>query len=203
MKTVSISGSLRANVGKKDAKALRASNSVPGVLYGGKEQVHFSAKVSEFRPLLFSPDAATVNLTVGDNTYNAILREAQYHVVTDDLLHIDLFEITPGKPVTMEIPVVAKGVSPGVKAGGRLVKKLKTLKLNALIEKMPDTVDVSIEELNIGDSVRAGAIDIDGVEVINSPNVSVIAVQTTRVSASAAAAEADAPEEATEEAAAE
>jgi large subunit ribosomal protein L25 len=188
MKSVSISGSLRANVGKKDAKALRVSKSVPCVLYGGKEQIHFCAPATEFKDLIYTPDAHTVKLKIENNEYHAILREAQFHVVTDDLLHVDLFEITPGKEVVMNIPVKTTGTSPGVRAGGRLVKKLKTLKTKALIENMPDTIEIAIDKMAIGDNTRVKDITIKGVTFLNAANVSVISVETTRASASAATA---------------
>lgn len=188
MKSVSISGSPRANVGKQDATALRNQEKVPCVLYGGKEQVHFSALLSEFRHLIFTPDAHVVELTIGDKKYNAILQEAQYHPVGDQLLHADFLEVVPGKPVTMNIPVRTTGTSPGVRAGGKLNKKLRTLKVRGLVEKMPDTIDISIEKLEIGDGVRVGDIKIDGLTFLNAPNVTVVSVQTTRAAVAEAPA---------------
>jgi len=188
MKSVSISGSPRANVGKKDAKALRNSKSVPCVLYGGTEQIHFSVLAADFKNLIYTPHVHIVDLDVAGKKYKAIMQEAQFHKVNDSLLHVDFLEIVAGKPVTMNIPVKTTGVSPGVRAGGKLVKKLKTLKVKGLVEKMPDTIDIAIDSLEIGQGVRVGDIKIDGLTMLNAQNVTVVGVQTTRAAAAEATA---------------
>lgn len=194
MKSVSISGSPRANVGKKDAKALRSGKLVPCVLYGGKEQIHFSVNEPEFKQLIYTPDVHTVDLSIGGNKYNAILQEAQFHKITDSLLHVDFLELVPNKPVVMNIPVRTKGVSPGVRNGGKLVQKLKTIKAKGLIEKMPDEIAVNIDKLEIGSGVRVSDIKVDGLTFLNAPNVTIVSVQITRaVAAEASAAAAAAP----------
>jgi large subunit ribosomal protein L25 len=180
MKSVSISGSPRANVGKKDATALRNSKAVPCVLYGGKEQVHFSALAADFRDLIYTPHVNTVNIDIEGKKYHAIIQEAQFHRVNDSLLHVDFLEIVAGKPVTMNIPVKTTGTSPGVREGGKLNKKLKTLKVKGLVEKMPDTINIAIDSLKIGDSVRVEDIKIDGLTLLDAPNVTVVSVQVTR-----------------------
>lgn len=183
MKSVSISGSPRVNVGKKDAKALRSAKLVPCVLYGGKEQIHFSIPAANFKSLIYTPEVVTVDLSVGNSKYNAILQEAQFHVLNDSLLHVDFLEIQPGKPVIMSIPVKTTGTSPGVRAGGKLVKKLKTLKVKGLVEKMPDTIEIAIDKLEIGNAVRVSDITVDGLTFLNAPNVTVISVDVTRAAA--------------------
>ncbi len=188
MKSVSISGSPRANVGKTDATALRNAKQVPCVLYGGKEQVHFAVLEADFKPLIYTPDANTVNLEIAGKKYHAILQETQYHKLTDSLLHVDFLEIVAGKPVTMNIPVKTTGTSPGVRAGGKLVKKLKTLKVKGLVEKMPDTIDIAIDALEIGQGVRVSDIKLDGLTLLNASNITVVSVVTTRAAAAAEAA---------------
>jgi large subunit ribosomal protein L25 len=180
MKSVSISGSPRANVGKKDATALRNTKQIPCVLYGGKEQVHFSALATEFKNLIYTPDVCTVDLDIAGKKYHAILQEAQFHKIYDHLLHVDFLEIKAGKPVTMNIPLKTTGVSPGVRNGGKLVKKLKTLKAKGLVEKMPDTINVAIDTMEIGHSVRVGDIKINGLTFLNAQNITVVSVETTR-----------------------
>lgn len=181
MKSVSISGSPRANVGKKDATALRNAQQVPCVLYGGKEQIHFAVLSADFRDLIYTPDVNVVDLEIAGKKYNAILQEAQFHKIYDQLLHVDFLEITPGKPVTMNIPVKTTGTSPGVRAGGKLVKKLKTLKTKGLVEKMPDTINIAIDAMQIGQSIRVEDIIIDGLTFLNASNITVVGVETTRV----------------------
>ena len=181
MKSVSISGSPRANVGKKDATALRNAKQVPCVLYGGKEQVHFAVLAADFKNLIYTPDVNIVDLEIAGKKYNAILQEAQFHKIYDHILHVDFLEIQPGKPVTMNIPVKTTGTSPGVRAGGWLVKKLKTLRAKGLVEKMPDTINIAIDTMEIGNSVRVGDIKIDGLSFLNAHNITVVSVETTRV----------------------
>ena len=181
MKSVSISGSPRANVGKTDATALRNAKRVPCVLYGGKEQVHFSVLEADFKDLIYTPHVNTVDLDVDGKKFKAILQEAQYHAVKDHLLHVDFLEVIAGKPVTMNIPVKTTGTSPGVRNGGKLNKKLKTLRVKGLVEKMPGTIDIAIDKLEIGDGVRVGDLKIDGLTFLNAENVTVVNVQVTRV----------------------
>jgi large subunit ribosomal protein L25 len=189
MKSVSISGSPRVNVGKKDATALRNQKQVPCVLYGGKEQIHFSVLESDFKPLIYTPNAYTVDLDIAGKKFNAIVQEAQFHTLHDHLLHVDFLEVVPGKAVIMNIPVRTTGTSPGVRSGGKLVKKLKTLKVKGLVEKMPDVINIAIDKMNIGDSVRVGDIKIDGLTLLNAANVTVVAVQVTRAATEDAAAQ--------------
>lgn len=200
MKSVSISGSLRANVGKKDAKALRAQDRVPCVLYGGKEQIAFSAPTIAFKPLIYTPNVHTVNLDLDGKKINAIVQEVQYHKINDKIIHIDFLEIVSGKPVVMNIPVKTKGNAPGVLAGGKLNKKLKTLRTKGLIEDMPDFIELDISKLEIGQGIRVGDINLKGITFLNAPNVTVVNVQVTRAvaeeptaAAAAAAAGAAAP----------
>ncbi len=181
MKSVSISGSPRANVGKTDATALRNAKRVPCVLYGGKEQVHFSVLEADFKDLIYTPNVNTVDLDVEGKKFKAILQEAQFHTVKDHLLHVDFLEIIAGKPVTMSIPVKTTGTSPGVRNGGKLNKKLKTLRVKGLVEKMPDTIDISIATMEIGDAVRVSDLKFDGLTFLNAENVTVVNVQVTRV----------------------
>jgi len=188
MKSVSISGSPRVNVGKTDATALRNAKQVPCVLYGGKEQVHFSVLEADFKNLIYTPSVNTVNLDIAGKKYNAILQEAQFHSVKDNLLHVDFLEIVAGKPVTMNIPVRTTGTSPGVRNGGKLNKKLKTLRVKGLVEKMPDTIDVAIDNLEIGQGIRVSDIKLDGLTFLNAQNITVVSVQITRAVAAEAAA---------------
>lgn len=188
MKSVSISGSPRANVGKTDATALRNAKRVPCVLYGGKEQVHFSVLEADFKNLIYTPKVNTVDLDVEGKKFKAILQEAQFHTVKDHLLHVDFLEIVAGKPVTMNIPVKTTGTSPGVRNGGKLNKKLKTLRVKGLVEKMPDSIDIAIDKLEIGQGVRVSDIKIDGLTFLNAANITVVSVQVTRAAVAEVAA---------------
>ena len=188
MKSVQLSGSLRANVGKVNAKAVREKGNVPCVIYGGTEQIHFEADIRAFKPVIFTPNAHIVEIDLGGKVYKTVLQEAQYHKITDNLIHADFLEIQEGKPVTANIPIVLTGQSEGVKKGGKLVLKMRKLKLRGIAANLPDAIEVSISKLDIGDSVSVGEIVVEGATLLNAKNVSVVSVTTTR----AVAAEANA-----------
>lgn len=180
MKTVTLSGSLRANVGKTDANALRAKGMVPCVIYGGKGQIHFYADTRAFKDIIFTPDTNLVNITVDGKSYNAVLQEAQYHKINDRLIHADFLEVIDGKPVIVQIPVKTIGMAEGVKDGGRLNIKMRKLKVKGLINKLPARIELNIEKLTIGKSIAVSDIKIDGVTILHPENISVVSVQITR-----------------------
>src|ERR1017187_6828518 len=145
MKTVPLSGSPRANVGKVDATQLRNNGKVPCVLYGGKEQVHFSADERDFKHIIFTPEVCFIEIDLNGKKTKAILQEAQYHKVNDKLIHADFLEIVEGKLVTMHVPVKLHGQSEGVKAGGKLNFKQRMVKVRGLADKLPDQIDINID----------------------------------------------------------
>jgi large subunit ribosomal protein L25 len=180
MKTVSLSGSLRANVGKTDATALRASGMVPCVIYGNGKQIHFSADSRHFKNIIYTPNTNLVDITVDGSTYKTVLQEAQFHRIKDTLIHADFLEVNETKPVNVALPVKAIGQAAGVKAGGKLNIKMRKLKVRGLISKLPESIDLNIENLAIGKSIAAGDIQIDGINILHPKNISVISVDTTR-----------------------
>lgn len=186
MKTVSLSGSLRANVGKTDAAALRVKGLVPCVLYGGKDQVHFFADERAFKPIIFTPNVSIVNIELeGGKSYQAILQAAQYHKITDKLIHADFLELVEGKAITVELPVKTVGQSEGVKKGGKLTIKMRKLKVKGLANKLPEFIELNIDKLDIGQSIAVGDINIEGVTMLNAKNVTVVSVASTRATAAA------------------
>ena len=182
MKAIFMSGSSRANVGKKDAKALRVDGLVPCVLYGGDSQIHFSVIATEFKPLLFTPDVHTVELNIEGKLYKAVLQDIQYHNLNDSVLHADFLQLSENKPMIIQIPVRTTGVSSGVRAGGKLVTKLRKLKVRALLTDLPDFIAIDISPLEIGQGVKVREISVPGVTLLDAPNVDVVAVTATRAS---------------------
>ena len=180
MKAVQLSGSPRASVGKVDAKAVREKGFVPCVIYGGKEQIHFQADERAFKPIIFTPNAHIVEVNLDGKVYRTVLQEAQYHKITDRLIHADFLEIVDGKPVTANIPVVIVGQSEGVKKGGKLVLKVRKLKVRGLADKLSDTIEIDITKLDIGGSIAVGDIQVEGATLLNAKNVSVVSIATTR-----------------------
>ncbi len=181
MKKVSLSGSLRGNVGKKDAKALRVAGKVPCVIYGGKEQVHFSVDETAFKPILYTPNSYLINVNVDGKEYLTVLQDLQSHPVSDHILHADFLELTPGHPVTIAVPIRVTGVSPGVLGGGKLVKKMRKLKISALIEHLPDDIEVSIAKLKLNQAVKVSNLKLANVEFLDVKSSVIVNVVSTRV----------------------
>lgn len=195
MKTVSLSGSPRANVGKTDAAALRSKGMVPCVLYGNGKQLHFYADERHFKDILYTPDTKLVHINIGSDIHKTIVQESQFHRITDRLMHVDFLIVEDQKPVTLMLPVKTTGQAEGVKAGGKLNIKMRKLKVRGLISKMPDAIELNVESLQIGKSISAGEIKIDGLQILHPSNISVVSVQVTRAAAAeeASAAPAAAP----------
>jgi len=180
MKTVSLSGSPRANVGKSDANSLRVKGQVPCVIYGAGTQMHFYADERAFKDIIYTPETSIVEIDLDGKKYRTVLQEAQYHKINDKLIHADFLEIVDGKPVTVLLPVKTIGQSIGVKEGGKLTIKMRKLKVRGLIDKLPERIELNVENLGIGKSIAIGDINVDGVSVLHPKNISVVSVQTTR-----------------------
>ncbi len=184
MKTVSLSGSPRANVGKTDAAALRSQGLVPCVIYGTGEQIHFSADARHFQEIIYTPETNLVEVEVSGKKYRTVLQEAQFHRITDRLIHADFLQVTDDKPVTVKLPVrIVGGQSEGVKAGGKLNLKLRKLKVRGLISKLPEAIELNAEHLVIGKSISVGDINLDGIAIQHPRNISVVSVDMTRAAA--------------------
>jgi large subunit ribosomal protein L25 len=188
MKSIFVSGSPRESVGKKDAKALRVKGLVPCVLYGGDEQIHFFANEKDFKPLLFTPETHTVELEISGKKYNAILQDVQYHAINDRLLHVDFLHVDETKPLVIAIPVTVSGIAPGVREGGKLIIKVRKMKIRALLSQLPDNINVDISKLEIGQSVKVEQLQAlhPDLALLDAPNVAVVSVTATRASRQAA-----------------
>ena len=193
MKSVSISGSLRENVGKKDAKAQRNKGMIPCVIYGGKDQKMFVVDEREFKNLLYTPEVRYAEVNINGDVRKAIIQETQFHAITDKLMHVDFLEVVDGKPITIDLPFKVKGTSPGVLKGGMLKKRVRKLKVRGLLENIPEEIVADISNLEINDMTKIGDIHIDNLEIVDNPNKVILQVVPTRGSAAVAT------EEATEE----
>lgn len=193
MEVVKINGTVRADLGKKAAKADRNNEAIPCVLYGGKENVHFTTTWSEVRHLIYTPDFKTAEVTIDGQTYKAILKDAQFHPATEQILHVDFLRLIPNHPVKLNIPLRLKGTSPGVKAGGRLVQSVRKVKVKCLPEVIISELTLDISNLELGQTTRVRDIaTAEGIEIMMSPSVPVALVEIPRALRSAAAAEAKA-----------
>jgi large subunit ribosomal protein L25 len=180
MKTVSMSGSLRENVGKKDAKKHRKEGKVPCVIYGGKEQIHFFTEEKNFKGIVFTPNVYLIELKIEDKTYTTILKDIQYHPVHDNILHADFLELSADKPVNIAIPISLSGTAPGIITGGRLIKKIRKIKVSALVEDLPDQLVIDISKLKIGDSILVSDVKEDKLSFLENPNSMIVGVFTAR-----------------------
>lgn len=180
MKSIEIIGTKRAAQTKQETKKLRAEGMVPCVLYGGNEQYHFSTPAMNLKGLVYTPDVYTVDLNIDGTHHKAIMKEIQFHAVSDAILHIDFMEMSDDKKVVIDVPVKVTGTAPGVRAGGQLINKLRRLKISALPKHLPDFVEVNIGSLEIGDNIRVRDMKLEGVEFFDSPSNVITAVRTTR-----------------------
>ncbi|KRT16985.1 50S ribosomal protein L25 [Pedobacter ginsenosidimutans] len=180
MKTIAISGSPRENVGKRDAKELRYEGKVPAVLYGGKEQQHFAVVIADLRDVIYTPDVNFVEIDVNGTKTKAIVKDTQFHPLTDVLMHIDFLQLFDEKEIVMEIPVKLTGTSPGVKMGGKLIQKLRKLRVKALPANMPQNVEVSLEKLEVGSLFRVRDLKGDKYVITNTPEDTIVSVAMSR-----------------------
>lgn len=180
MKTIAISGSPRENVGKRDAKELRYEGKVPAVLYGGKDQVHFSLLITDLKEAIYTPEANFVEIDINGTKTKAIIKEAQFHPLTDVLIHVDFLQLFDEKEIVMEIPVKLVGTSPGVKMGGKLVQKLRKLSVKSLPKNMPQVVEVSIAKMEVGNLFRVRDLQKGDYTVTNVPEDTIVSVAMSR-----------------------
>ncbi len=180
MKTVSLSGSPRENVGKKDASKVRSEGRVPCVVYGGESQTHFSVDQVAFSKFVFTPDVFRFELEIDGKKVDAILKDLQFDPVTDQVIHADFLEIIEGKAVKMELPVRITGNAIGVRNGGRLATNFRRIKVNGMPADFPDVVSLDITKLRIGQSLRIKDIELPGVSILHNPQSVVVAIKNAR-----------------------
>ncbi len=185
MKKIELKASKRAVIGKRATKDLRKEGKVPGVLYGGKEVKHFIIEEKQLKALVFTPNVYIISLNIDGEKVEAILQDIQFHPVSDMILHIDLLQIADDKDVVIEIPVILNGFAEGVKEGGRLSLEQRKLRVKALPANLPDTLEISIDHLKLGDSVKVGSLSFDNLEMLNAKNSVVAAVKLTRAARAA------------------
>lgn len=187
MKTFQLSGSQRDGIGKKAAKAYRKESLVPCVLYGGGDVVHFTIEKEAIRKLIYTPEVYIVDLTIDGKSTTAVLKDSQYHPVTDELLHVDFLRVVADKPIVFEIPVVLEGLAEGVKAGGKLSLEMRKLKVKGLYKDFPEQLKIDISSLGLGKTMQVGSLSFDNLELLNAKDNVVAAVKLTRAARGAAA----------------
>ena len=184
MKPASLSGSLRENVGKKDAVSLRKSGEIPGVLYGDGNQTHFSVNEIKLSKIVVNPDVFIIDIDLDGTVNKCIIQEVQFHPVTDRIVHIDLLKVMEGKPIKVNIPLRSQGTAEGVVAGGRMVTLFRRVPVKGLIKDLPDALNADVSTLNIGDGLRVRDLNSEGCEILLDDSVLLFACRRTRAAMS-------------------
>ena len=181
MKSVSINGIARVDLGKKFAKQLRKEENVPCVIYGGSEDpIHFYAHVNEFRKIVYTPNVYLIDVILGENTFPVIMGDIQFHPVTDKVLHIDFLRIFENQNIKINIPVNLTGNSIGVRNGGRLMLNMRRVLTEGLAQDLPELIEIDITALRIGHTIRVSDLSFDNINFLNNPDDVVVAIKTAR-----------------------
>lgn len=195
MKQIAISGTVRTDLGKKAAKEIRKSGNVPCVLYGEKKDekglpvaTHFTVSEKEINKIIYTPHIYLIDINIDGEDHKAILKAAQFHPVKDNVLHVDFYEVHAEKPIVMGVPVFAKGLADGVRAGGRLMMMVRKLNVRAMYDQIPEKLEVDVTSLHLGKSIKAGQLHFEGLEMVTPKEVIVCTVKMTRAAMGAAAA---------------
>ena len=181
MKSIEIIGSFRKELGRKSSRELRKENNVPCVIYGGEENIHFYTHENNFNKLVYTPDAHLVKLDIEGKSFDVVLKEVQFHPVTDKIIHIDFTEVSENKPISIGIPVKITGDSAGVKAGGKLRLKMRSLGVKGFAKDIPEFLPIDVTDLKIHQSIKVGDLSFDNIELTDSKKLMVVSVATSRV----------------------
>lgn len=180
MKTITIEGQLRTEFGKKATRQLRSQELVPAVIYGGAQEINFSAPAKAFKSLVYTAEFQLTEVKVDGKTYECILKDLQFDKVSDDLIHVDLLELVGDKKVVATLPLKFVGTSIGVKGGGKLTVKMKALKVKTLPKYLKEFIEVDITNLELNGNIRVEDVKLENVEILNSPRIPIASVVLTR-----------------------
>jgi large subunit ribosomal protein L25 len=180
MKSITIEGQLRTESGKKSTRQLRSQQLVPGVIYGGKSEINFSAPATSFKGIVYTPEFMLAEVKVNGNTHRCILKDIQFNKVTDELIHVDFLELVEDKKIIATLPLKYIGTPAGVKAGGKLVTKMKSIKIKTLPKYLKEFIEVDLSNLQLNENLRVENIIADNMEVLNSPRIPIASVTMTR-----------------------
>jgi large subunit ribosomal protein L25 len=180
MKKIEIIGYNRANLGKQVSNQLRLDGNVPCVVYGGKEQVHFYSPMILFKDIVYTPEAHIIDVNIEGDVHTCVIQDVQFHPVSDIIMHADFLEVHEDKPVKIEIPVKFVGKAPGLIKGGKLIPKLRKIKIKALPDNLPDFIVVDISELDLGKSVKVKDVKAENFEILTNPLVTIATIEVPR-----------------------
>jgi len=180
MKTITIKGQLRTEFGKSATRQVRSQGSVPAVIYGGAKEVNFSAPAAAFKELVYTPNFQLADVNIDGTHYKCILKDLQFDKVTDELIHLDLLELVDDKKVVASVPLKFTGTARGVRAGGRFVPKISSVKVKTLPKYLKEVIEVPVDSLEINTNIRVEDINAPEMEILNSPRIPIASVVMTR-----------------------
>ncbi len=180
MKSITIVGQLRTESGKKATRQLRSQKLVPGVIYGGKSEINFSAPAASFKSIVYTSEFMLADVQINGNAYRCILKDLQFDKVTDELIHIDFLELVEDKKVIATLPLKYVGAPAGVKAGGKLVLKMKSVKIKTYPKYLRECIEVDISNLQLNENIRVEDIVAQNMELMNSPRIPIASITMTR-----------------------
>jgi large subunit ribosomal protein L25 len=183
MKRIELKGTLRSGLGKKETKKSRNEQQIPCVLYGnGIENLHFTIAVSDLKSVVFTPESFLINLNISGEIHLSVLREIQFHPLSDEILHVDFFNVDESKPVAIDLPVVVEGNSEGVKQGGKLQVLIRKLKVSALTKDLPEKLVVDISDLGLGKAIFVKDLSYPDITILTASSSTVCRIKATRAS---------------------
>lgn len=195
MKQIAINGSLRTDLGKKATKSVRKNGEVPCVIYGEKkgenglpEAIHFTVNEKEINKVVYTPHVYLVVVNIDGVEHKAVVKEIQFHPVKDNVLHVDFYEVTDDKAIVVALPIAAKGLAEGVRAGGKLIGMVRKLSVKAPYAAIPEKLEIDVTKLGLGKSIKVGDLSFEGLELATPKEVIVYTVKMTRAAMGAAAA---------------
>jgi large subunit ribosomal protein L25 len=181
MKSIELKGTIREKLGKASSKTTRAAEKVPCILYGGKNSVYFSVIEKDLKHILFTPHVYLIDLDVNGKKYLAKIQDIQFHPVSDAVNHIDFYEVSADKTITIDLPVIVTGNSIGVREGGKLIQDKRKVKVRGLVKNIPEEITVDISEIGIGKSVKVGDLVYKNIEFLDLKHSPVVSVKVTRI----------------------
>ncbi len=180
MKTITIEGQIRTEFGKAATRQLRSEEKVPGVIYGGAKEINFSAPANAFKGIVYTPDFMLAEIKIDETPYKCVLKDMQFDKVSDRLIHVDFLELVGDKKVTVSIPIKFTGVPAGVKEGGKLAVKMKSLKVKTIPEHLLEHIEVDLTGLKLNENIRVQDVKAENIEILNSPRIPIASVAMTR-----------------------
>ena len=180
MNTITIEGQIRTEFGKSATRQLRSEEKVPAVIYGGAQEINFSAPAAAFKSIVYTPEFMVVEARIDGKAYKCVLKDLQFDKVSDQLIHVDFLELVEDKKLTVTLPIKFTGAPAGVKAGGKLVTKIKSLKVKLLPKYLREHIDLDLSNLQLNENIRVQDVKADNMEIMNSPRIPIASVTMTR-----------------------